>query len=101
MKPLFLRWNFLLLGILACVWVTACTSPTTSLNQANSGSVDCRMVEHELGETEICGQPEQVAVLSPHILDVVLALGAQPVPMPKWWLSVWSNSIILLSKFPT
>ncbi|WP_228040041.1 ABC transporter substrate-binding protein [Nodosilinea sp. LEGE 07088] len=55
-------------------------SPTpTPLPQAVSDSVEgCRTVEHELGETEICGQPEKIAVLSPHILDIVLALGAQP-----------------------
>ncbi len=79
MKTLFLQWKFLILGILVCAWVTACTSPTTSLPPTTSDSVeDCRTVEHELGATAICGQPEKIAVLSPHILDIVLALGAQP-----------------------
>ncbi|MCP9928794.1 iron-siderophore ABC transporter substrate-binding protein [Cyanobium sp. CH-040] len=39
---------------------------------------DCRDVQHELGTTEICGHPQRIAVLSPHTLDVVLSLGAQP-----------------------
>jgi iron complex transport system substrate-binding protein len=37
------------------------------------------MVPHELGETKICGQPQRVAVLSPHILDSILSLGVQPI----------------------
>jgi iron complex transport system substrate-binding protein len=80
MKNFFRSWKFLLLGILSWVWVTACMSPTQppSSTQAISGSSNCRRVKHELGATEICGQPERIAVLSPHILDIVLALGAQP-----------------------
>jgi iron complex transport system substrate-binding protein len=35
-------------------------------------------VEHQQGTTKVCGQPQRIAVLSPHTLDVVLALGAQP-----------------------
>lgn len=31
------------------------------------------------GTTEVCGQPQRVAALSPHILDSMLALGVQPV----------------------
>ncbi|MBD2463169.1 iron-siderophore ABC transporter substrate-binding protein [Oscillatoria sp. FACHB-1407] len=32
-----------------------------------------------MGETEVCGQPQRVAALSPHILDSILALGVQPI----------------------
>jgi iron complex transport system substrate-binding protein len=81
MKKLFHSYKFLLLGILACIWVTACISPTPppSSSPATSDLVeDCRTVEHELEATKICGKPERIAVLSPHILDIVLALGAQP-----------------------
>jgi iron complex transport system substrate-binding protein len=35
-------------------------------------------VEHALQKTRVCGHPQRIAVLSPHILDVILALGAQP-----------------------
>jgi iron complex transport system substrate-binding protein len=38
----------------------------------------CQQVEHQLGTTEICGQPQRIVVLSPHLLEQVLALGAQP-----------------------
>jgi iron complex transport system substrate-binding protein len=36
-------------------------------------------VPHELGETTLCGQPQRVAALSPHILDSILSLGVQPI----------------------
>nr|WP_228037837.1 iron-siderophore ABC transporter substrate-binding protein [Nodosilinea sp. LEGE 06152] len=66
--------------MLACVWVTACVSPTSTPSSPVTSDLgeNCRTVEHERGETTICGQPERIAVLSPHILDIVLALGAQP-----------------------
>lgn len=41
-------------------------------------SQDCRLVQHEQGTTEVCGQPQSVAALSPHMLDSMLALGVQP-----------------------
>ena len=39
---------------------------------------DCRVLEHDLGETEVCGQPQNVAVLSVHSLDLLLSLDVQP-----------------------
>ena len=38
----------------------------------------CRLVQHQMGETEVCGELQKVAALSPHILDSILALGVQP-----------------------
>jgi iron complex transport system substrate-binding protein len=65
---------------MACVLVSACmwTTPPRLSDQATSDSVNCREVQHELGTSEVCGYPERLAVLSPHILDIVLSLGAQP-----------------------
>ena len=40
---------------------------------------NCRLIEHDAGQTEICGQPHRVAALSPYILDMMLALGVEPV----------------------
>ena len=28
---------------------------------------DCRVIEHDLGETEVCGEPQKVVTLSLHI----------------------------------
>ncbi|MEM6502756.1 MAG: ABC transporter substrate-binding protein [Cyanobacteria bacterium P01_C01_bin.89] len=37
------------------------------------------MVQHDLGETQICGQPKQVVTLSLHGLDLLLSLDVQPI----------------------
>jgi len=50
-----------------------------SQNQTMSNNESCRLVEHQMGETEVCGTPEKVVALSPHILDSILALGVQPI----------------------
>ncbi|MEM8641040.1 MAG: iron-siderophore ABC transporter substrate-binding protein [Cyanobacteria bacterium P01_G01_bin.54] len=50
------------------------TPPTTAIDPEN-----CRTITHQLGETEICGQPQKVVVLGPYLLEQVLALGGQPV----------------------
>ncbi len=42
-------------------------------------SADCRLVNHDAGQTEVCEQPRRVAALSPYILDMILALGIEPV----------------------
>ncbi|MEM9008776.1 MAG: iron-siderophore ABC transporter substrate-binding protein, partial [Cyanobacteria bacterium P01_F01_bin.86] len=38
----------------------------------------CRVIQHDLGETEVCGQPQKVVTLSAHILDLLLSLDVQP-----------------------
>ena len=69
----------LILGICALILVVACSNPNSlqgDLPIANSES--CRLVEHDGGKTEICGQPKTVVALSPRALDVMLALNIQP-----------------------
>lgn len=41
-------------------------------------SSQCRVVQHDLGQVEVCGQPKTIVVLSSHMLDLLLALGEQP-----------------------
>lgn len=70
--------SYFLLGICAVLLIVACNrAPNSSATNPNSQS--CRLVQHEMGETEVCSQPQEVAALSPHILDSILALGVQPV----------------------
>ena len=52
-------------------------SPASDLTTPDSS--DCRMVQHDLGETQICGQPKQVVTLSLHGLDLLLSLDVQPI----------------------
>jgi iron complex transport system substrate-binding protein len=49
--------------------------PATS---PSAGLESCRRVEHQLGTTEICGQPQRIVVLGPYLLEQVLSLGGQP-----------------------
>ncbi|MDV3351188.1 iron-siderophore ABC transporter substrate-binding protein [Leptothoe sp. LEGE 181152] len=50
----------------------------TNSEVSSAESTDCRTVQHEMGDTEICGQPQTIVVLGPYLLEQVLALGAQP-----------------------
>ncbi|NJN74110.1 MAG: iron-siderophore ABC transporter substrate-binding protein [Limnothrix sp. RL_2_0] len=69
------------LSLLICLIVVACggRSPQVSPEATSSaGAKDCRMIVHELGESEVCGQPEKVVALSLHSLDLMLSLEQQP-----------------------
>ena len=75
------RINRYLLLLLTVAIVSACISSTTNQNQqrnSQTASTDCRLVSHDMGETEFCGQPLKVAVLFSPMLDRILALGVQP-----------------------
>ncbi|OKH23917.1 ABC transporter substrate-binding protein [Chroogloeocystis siderophila] len=49
--------------------------PTASYNTASQ----CRNVDHEFGNTQICGQPQRIIAYDPGSLDLLLALGVEPV----------------------
>ena len=99
--------HLLIIGICTLVLIVACDrgaylegnrppdSELTSDKPTLVSSESCRLVQHSMGETEVCetarcagsprwrdcrgrGQPQRVAALSPHILDSILALGVQP-----------------------
>ncbi|MGJ3252771.1 MAG: ABC transporter substrate-binding protein [Elainellaceae cyanobacterium] len=71
-----------LVAILASVLIVACQNNLEQNFASQSPATEienCRMVEHDTGETEICGQPQRVVALSPYILDMMLSLGVEPV----------------------
>lgn len=78
--------KLLMLGMFATLLIFACNSNTldrtTSGDAANSklsfGSSNCRIVKHDMGETQVCGQPQKIVALSPHLLDLLLSLDRQP-----------------------
>lgn len=71
------RWlGWLSLWISTAVLVVGCQQASSP--DLLETSQDCRLVQHEQGTTEVCGQPQSVVALSPHILDSMLALGVQP-----------------------
>lgn len=75
------KWHFLLLGILACIWITACTGraslqPSVSEQSASSG---CRTVQHQLGETCVPVEPQRVIAIDETTLEILLALDVKPL----------------------
>ncbi|WP_416669904.1 ABC transporter substrate-binding protein [Egbenema bharatensis] len=80
------RLNVWLLATLLCVVIIACNgnSSQSGNSQSNSNQTvdnipsDCRVIQHDGGETEICGQPQKIVALSPPLLDILLSLGVQP-----------------------
>ena len=76
LKRLF-RW--ILLGCLTTALTVGCGVAATQNSDSNrSASTDCRVISHDAGEAEICGQPQTVVSLSAHALDLLLSLDQQP-----------------------
>ena len=78
MKVLRLRRFFILLIILGGA-IASCQSQAKNSEKYTANQTDCRTIEHEAGETEVCGEPQRVVVLGPYVLEPLLALGVQPV----------------------
>jgi iron complex transport system substrate-binding protein len=74
--------RLLTIAVLTVTTITACqgqvnrssVSPTSNTSNSN----ECRNVEHEMGTTKVCGQPQRIVVLGPYYLDPLLSLGVQP-----------------------
>jgi iron complex transport system substrate-binding protein len=78
--------HLIIIGVCTLILIVACGRPPDSLKSDRLTSANlesCRLVQHEMGETKVCGQPQKIAALSPHILDSILALGVQPVAYPE------------------
>ncbi|MEM6520128.1 MAG: iron-siderophore ABC transporter substrate-binding protein [Cyanobacteria bacterium P01_C01_bin.70] len=74
--------SFLIAGLIIGCGLSESNESAESLTVDTSPQLpnpDCRVLEHDLGETEICGQPQHVAVLGVHSLDLLLSLDVQPV----------------------
>lgn len=72
------RLKLIALSILTCLLVTACGTIQQNHPANTSTAENCQIVKHAVGETEVCGYPETIAVLSPPLLDILLSLGMQP-----------------------
>lgn len=74
-----------LLVTLMALLVSACGSNTPQNIVGNNGPAapssasDCQVIQHDLGQTKICGYPQRVVALDPHALDLLLSLDVQPV----------------------
>ncbi|MGP1387538.1 MAG: iron-siderophore ABC transporter substrate-binding protein [Thainema sp.] len=70
----------LLLALWLAVAIASCRTTGTAIHTTSqsSPSTNCRTIEHAVGDTEICGQPQKIVVLGPYVLEPLLALGVQP-----------------------
>lgn len=88
MKGVRRSLKLFLLAILTILIVSAC-SGTPSQDQVDGSATtssalrsqvsECQVIQHDASETTICGQPQKVVALSPHMLDILLSFGVQPV----------------------
>lgn len=73
----FVFASFTLLAIAACQ--NNDDQPTVdSALPSSPDPADCRTIQHEMGETEICGQPQNLVVLGSSVLELLLSLDIQP-----------------------
>lgn len=80
----FLRIRLLALNLLTAFAIVSCQAPANQpSNNAGTTVVSdpngCHTIQHEMGESEICGQPQRIVVLGPYVLDPLLVLNVQPV----------------------
>ena len=78
--------KLLMLGMFTTLLIVACKgnapertmSGDTANSMLSSNASNCRIVKHDMGETQVCGQPQKIVALSPHLLDLLLSLNRQP-----------------------
>ena len=71
--------RFLVLSVFLGIAIASCQNQTSNPENSTSNQTDCRTIEHEAGETEVCGEPQRIVVLGPYVLEPLLALEVQPV----------------------
>lgn len=83
---IILNIKLLLLTAIVTVAIAACNAKTLSTKSDQSPSfhesaapTDCRTIEHEAGETEVCGHLQRIVALGPYVLEPLLALDVQPI----------------------
>ena len=75
------------LTLLIGVSMFACNSPLIAPHA--EPSVNCRMVQHLEGETQVCGQPETIVALGSSTLELLIALGEQPAGFADY--AIWHH----------
>lgn len=74
--------QLLWLATLVVFSLSGCGSQTAQQpvnDSLTSSDATCQSIQHESGVTRVCGQLQDVVALDPHALDLLLALGIQPV----------------------
>ena len=71
-----------LLATLAGCFISGCGTPTIQKPVTSSVGelgVACQSIQHGSGMTQVCGQLQEIVALDPHALDLLIALGIQPI----------------------
>lgn len=71
-----------LLAVLGMVGlIGACGTASSSDDRTNpaSGTANCQSVQHALGDTQVCAQPQRIIALGPNILELLLSIDVEPV----------------------
>ncbi|MEM9485642.1 MAG: iron-siderophore ABC transporter substrate-binding protein, partial [Cyanobacteria bacterium P01_F01_bin.116] len=79
-----LKIRLIAFNLLTAFAIAACQPPTTqpsneTISTAAANPADCRTIQHAMGVTEVCGQPQRIVVLGPFFLEPLLALDIQPI----------------------
>jgi iron complex transport system substrate-binding protein len=78
-KRMLLWVRFLVVAAIALGAILSCQSKVNKQEVATSNRTDCFAIAHEVGETEVCGQPQRIVVLGIDVLESLLSLEIQPV----------------------
>jgi iron complex transport system substrate-binding protein len=70
--------RFLIMVFSAMIAVSCTRNHLTSDRALPADRADCRTIVHQMGETELCGQPQNIVALGPYTLEILLSLGQQP-----------------------
>jgi len=68
-----------MLGILTVLAVACNNGNRQQENLRASSTTNCQSLQHERGETKVCGQPQKIVALGPNMLEILLALDVQAV----------------------
>ncbi|MCA0969761.1 helical backbone metal receptor [Halobacillus litoralis] len=76
-----MKWSLRLFTILVVLFLAACGSGEAEPDEESQGGNEgeTRVIQHEMGETEITGQPENVVALEFSFVDNLASLGVSPV----------------------
>lgn len=76
-KIIYMRnFNYFLLLIIGFFLISCTRNIETATSDNND---DCRLVNHKMGETKVCGKPKRIVALGPYVLEPLLALKVQPI----------------------
>ncbi|MEO0827721.1 MAG: iron-siderophore ABC transporter substrate-binding protein [Cyanobacteria bacterium J06639_16] len=71
------------LGFAIAAALITCHRHTPPVDQSaespSAATEDCQVINHDAGETSVCGQPKNVVTVGPNMLELLLALDVQPM----------------------